>query len=73
MNLGFSRQIFKKYPNSKFHENPASGSGRTNVEADRRTGMTKLTVAFRYFAKSARKLKAEMTASTEKHHNRNTG
>ena len=38
--LGFSRQIFlkkKKYSNTKFHENPSSGS-RCSRRADRRTG-----------------------------------
>ena len=59
MKLEFSRQIFDKYSNIKFQENPSSGSrvaaccqtdrqtyiGRT----DRRTYMTKLIVAFRNF------------------------
>ena len=45
MKLAFSLQIFKKYPNVKFHENPSSWSrvvtcGRT----DRRIYVTKLTV-----------------------------
>ena len=26
MKLGYSRQIFEKYSNIKFHENPSSGS-----------------------------------------------
>jgi hypothetical protein len=26
MKLGFSQQILEKYSNSKFHENPSSGS-----------------------------------------------
>ena len=48
MRLKFSWQIFEKYSNIKFHENPSSGSrvvpwGRT----DRQTDMTKLIVAFR--------------------------
>jgi len=29
MKLEFSRQIFEKYSNIKFHENPSSGSRRT--------------------------------------------
>jgi hypothetical protein len=49
--LEFSGQIFEKYWNIKIHANPSSESrvvlcGRT----DRRTDMTKLTVAFRNFA-----------------------
>jgi len=43
MKLEFScRQIFEKYSNTKFHENPSSGSrvvqcGRANVQRDERT------------------------------------
>jgi hypothetical protein len=46
MKLEFSRQIFQKASNIKFHENPSSGSqvvpreqmdGRTNGETDGRT------------------------------------
>ena len=49
--LEFYQQIFEKYSNAKFHENRSSGSrvvpcGRT----DRQTDMTKLIVAFCYFA-----------------------
>jgi len=55
MKLEFSRQIFEKSSNIKFHENLSSGSrvvpcGRT----DRRTDMAKLIVAFRNFAKAPR-------------------
>ena len=42
MKSEFSRQIFEKYSSTKFHENPSSGS--------RRTDMMRLTVAFRYTA-----------------------
>jgi hypothetical protein len=53
INLDFSRQIFKKYSNMNFHENPSSGSrvfpcGRTDRQAGRH--MTKLLIAFRIFA-----------------------
>ena len=51
MKLEFSQQIFEKYLNIKFHENPSSGSrvvpcGRT----DRQTDMMQLIVPFRYLA-----------------------
>jgi len=41
MNLDFSRHIFEKYSNIKFHENPFSGAklfhagGRTDGQTDR--------------------------------------
>ena len=41
--LGFSRQIFEKYSNIIFHENPWR-------RADGKTDMEKLIVAFRYCA-----------------------
>jgi hypothetical protein len=47
MKFGFSTQIFEKYPNIKFHENPSSGS---RVVWYGQTDMTKLMVAFRSFA-----------------------
>jgi len=50
MKLEFYLQIFEKYRNTKFHENPSSGSpvpiGRTDGQAD----TTKLIVAFQNFA-----------------------
>ena len=51
MKLEFSGQIFEKSSNIEFHENPYSGSpvipcGQTGG----RTDMTKVIVAFRYFA-----------------------
>ena len=45
MKLGFSRQIFEKYSNIKYHENPSSGSRVPCGQTD----MTKLMVAFRDF------------------------
>jgi hypothetical protein len=53
MILEFSRQIFEKYSNYKFNENPSSGSrvvtcGRT----DRQTYMTKSIVALRSSGKA---------------------
>jgi hypothetical protein len=50
----YSQQIFEKYSNIKFHENPYSGSrvvwqGRTDAQTNGRTDMTKQTIAFRNF------------------------
>jgi hypothetical protein len=45
----FSRRIFEKYSNIKFHENPYSGS---RVVQCGQTDMTKLIVAFRNFSKA---------------------
>jgi hypothetical protein len=52
MKVEFSRQIFERSSNIKFHEDPSSGSqvipcGRT----DRQTEMIKLILAFRNFVK----------------------
>jgi hypothetical protein len=50
MKLEFFRQIFENPSDIKFHENPFSGSRVVPCErTDRRTDMTKLTVAFRNF------------------------
>ena len=54
MKLEFSRQIFEKSPNVKFHENPASGNRlvqcrRADKQTDRQADMTKLTVVSRNF------------------------
>jgi hypothetical protein len=46
MKREFSQQIFQKYSNIKFHENPPSSA---QFNADGWTDMTKLIVAFRYF------------------------
>jgi len=51
MKLEFSRQIFGKCSNIKFHENPSSGSRVVQCGwKDGRTDMAKVTVAFRNFA-----------------------
>jgi hypothetical protein len=54
MKLEFSRQIFEKRSNIKFHENPSSGSrvvawGPTEEQTEGQRDM-KLMVAFRNFA-----------------------
>jgi len=48
--LEFSRQIFEISSNITFHENPSNGN---RVVTCVQTNMTKLTVAFRYFAYSS--------------------
>jgi len=47
MKLEFSRQIFEKHSNFKFHKNPSIGS---RVVPCGRTDMTKLIVVYRNFA-----------------------
>jgi hypothetical protein len=49
MKLEFSRQIFEKFSNIKFHENPSSGSRVPCGRPDGRQDMT-LIVAFHNFA-----------------------
>jgi len=54
MKLGFSRHVFEKYSNIKFHENPTRGSrifpcGQT----DGRTYKTTPIVAVRNFAQAS--------------------
>jgi hypothetical protein len=50
MKLEFFGEIFGKYSNTKFYGNPFSGSRVVPCgTTDRRTDMTKLTVAFRNF------------------------
>jgi hypothetical protein len=48
--LEFSRQIFEKYSNIKFHKNSSSGRRVVPCRTDRRTDMTMLIVDFRNFA-----------------------
>jgi len=56
MEIQFSRQIFKKYSNIKFHENPSSGSRVVACgRADGPTDMTKLVVPFRNCANAPEK------------------
>jgi hypothetical protein len=50
-------QIFEKYSDIKFHENPCSGNGIVSCgQIDGQTDMTKLVVFFRGFAKEPRNL-----------------
>jgi hypothetical protein len=53
LTLEFSRQIFEKYLNLEFHENPSSGS---RVIPCWRTDMTELIVAFRNFANAPKNM-----------------
>jgi hypothetical protein len=56
MKFEFSRQIFEKYSNIKFYENPSSESRVVRCgQTDRQTYMTKLIVTFRSFVKEAKK------------------
>ena len=59
MKLEFSRQVFEKYSNTKFHEIPSTWSGvvqcgRRDGRTDRQTDMTKLIVCFRNIAKASK-------------------
>jgi len=49
MKLEFSRQIFEKYSDIKFHENPSSGSGVIPMRTDGRTDIWKVILGF-FFA-----------------------
>jgi hypothetical protein len=50
MKLEFSRQIFEKYPDFKFHWNSPIGSRFVQCGQTDKTGMTELMVPFRNFA-----------------------
>jgi hypothetical protein len=55
MILEFSRQIFEKHSNTKFNEDASSGSRVVPCgRRDGRTDTTKLTVAFRNFARASK-------------------
>ena len=61
----FFGQIFDKYSNTKFHENPSIGSQVVPCgQTDGRTYMKKLTVAFRNFAKATKKSEISREYST---------
>ena len=55
MKLNFFEQIFEKYSNTKFRENPSGGSQIVPCWRTTRTVTTKLIVAFRNFAKAPKK------------------
>jgi len=66
MKLEFSRHIFEKSSNIKFHENPSSGSRVVPCgRAYGRTDMTKISVAFRNFAKTP---KTQFTPNRKYHY-----
>jgi hypothetical protein len=53
MKLEISRIDFRKISNTKFHENPSSGSRVVPCEQmDRQTDMTKLIFVLRHFEKN---------------------
>ena len=62
MKLEDSRQIFEKYSNFKFHENPSS---ENRVASYGRTDMTKLLVAFRDFANAPVNACRDLISETE--------
>jgi len=55
MKFEFSWQIFKKYSNIKIYWNSIQWEPSCSMRKDGRADMTKLTVAFRNFVKSAKK------------------
>jgi hypothetical protein len=56
MKLEFSRQIFEKYPNINFHENPLCGSRVVSYgRMDGQIGMMKLIVVFWEFCERGQK------------------
>jgi len=56
MKLVFSRQIFEKYTNIMFYENPPRGRRIVPCgQTEGRTDMTKLIFAFRNFANAPEK------------------
>jgi len=55
MKIECSRQIFEKYANVKFHENPSSGSLAVLLvceRTDRRTDMTKLSRFSKFYERA---------------------
>jgi hypothetical protein len=69
--LEFSQQVFEKYSNIKFHENPSIGSRAVPCErTDRQTDMTKLTVASRNFAKAPNKTKQKQKINKRQDNNK---
>jgi hypothetical protein len=63
MKLEFSRQIFEKSSDIKFHQNPSSGRRVVPCEQiDRRTDM-KLIVAIRSFANAPKEARVICTAN----------
>jgi len=53
--LEFSQQIFKKFSNIKFHEDPSSESVVPCGQMGGQTDVMKLTVAFRNFANTPKR------------------
>ena len=62
MKLEDSRQIFEKYSNIKFHENPSS---EDRVAPYGRTDVTQLIVVFRYFANAPKNAYCDLISETE--------
>jgi len=62
MELGFSQQAFEKSSNTKFHENPSSGSRDIPYGP---TDMKKLIVIFRNFAGATKNVLDSVTVSRD--------
>ena len=62
--LESSRQVFEKYSNIKFHENPSSGS---QVVPCGRTGITKLTATFRNTANASKTVRNQIHLRNQFH------
>ena len=66
MKFEFSRQIFEKYSNIKFHENPSSGSRVVPCgPTDGRTDTAMLVVVFRNFANASKKATVSLHSDTD--------
>ena len=61
--IGFSRQIFEKYSNIKFHKNPSSGR---RFLLCGRTDRARLVVAFRNFAIAPKKCSSDTRVKDRK-------
>jgi len=68
MKLEISKQIFVKFSNFNFHENPSSGRRVVSCgQMDKRRSMTKLILGFRNFAKAHKRSEEKKPQKTGKH------
>ena len=66
MKAEISQQIFEKYSNTKFHENPFRGSRVVSCGQTDGHDMKKPTVAFRYSANSPKNIHSLNTEESHK-------